>query len=347
MKFKSKTTLISGMLLSTLFLSACTPSINPDAKLLSVSGEDVVSLGYANFVAKYGQCEYDMSFGSYFGDEMWTQEMTSSGTTFETQVKDDMLEGLKKSYVQVAHASDYKIALTKEENKAIEKAADTFMEANSKEAIEALGATKEYVVRYLEEATIARRVKEAVEKEAKVNVTKEESEQRTISYVLFSTEPTTDEEGNSVELTDEEKAAKKEAAMMVAEAPDFEKAIEESGETLQTHSFTIADDPAQDTIVSEEVINEAAKLQEGECSGVIESEGMGYFVIRLDALLDEEATADKVKELEAEKRSAHYDEQIEKWVEETSWTVDEKEWKKVVFNQLFERTVSDSTSEDE
>ena len=87
--------------------------IDADAAAVTVAdGEDTVTLGYANFVAKYTQAVYETTYGSSLGEDMWSRDLYGNGNTFEEDVKSDVMDSLQEQYLLVHHASDYGVELT-------------------------------------------------------------------------------------------------------------------------------------------------------------------------------------------------------------------------------------------
>ena len=348
--------LMAVSLSGALLLTGC-GRINSNATLVTVTNGDTtetISLGYGNFVARYNQALYDMYYGSYMGEDMWTEDLMGTGNTMQDDTKESVLEEMETWYVSKLHADQYGVSISADDEKAIVDAAAAFMEANSETAKEQIGATEDYVKRLLTERTYAVRVQTAIEQEAEgeVEVTNDEAKQSTFSYYKFDkTEDegaaaTADavvdaiEDAESEEDTDsaaEAEAANQEAlanAKQVAAAEDFDNAGSSVDAELSTYSFTTAADPADDTGMDEAVITAAKKLSEGQVSDVIETDD-GYYVIRLDKKYDKEATETKKEELKNQKVSEYYDEILDGWKGEITWTVDEKAWAKVTFEERF------------
>lgn len=346
MKKTIKTMAVAMLLVFTMIMGACGQvKIDANAKLVDIDdGAATIELGYGNFVARYNQAAYDMYYGMYFGDDVWSQEMTSSGTTFQDQTKDSIMEELKRIYVLNSKAEEYKVSISDEDNKKIADAAAKFMSNNSDEAIEQMGATEEYVIRMLTENTIAIRVEKAIKAEAKVSVDDDEAAQSTFSYAFFSTEATIDEEGNSIELTDDEKTAKKDAADAVAEAEDFDAAVTDQGEEVKTYSFS-TNGNSDDETLDATIIDAAKKLEDGEMSEVITVDEKGYYVVRMDKVSDSDATQSKKEALEEAQRNEYATTVIDKLTEAVKWTVDENNWSKVQFDKLFDTKVETDSEE--
>ena len=87
-----------------------------------------------------------------------------------------------------------------------------FDEGNELEAKELVSGETEYVERVLTLLTIQKKMTDAVTKDVSTEVSDEEAAQNEYAVCKFSRYTTTDEEGNSKTLTDEEKAALKETA---------------------------------------------------------------------------------------------------------------------------------------
>lgn len=305
--------------------------IDRDATAVTINGgEDTISLGYVNFVAKYTQASYDLGYGSYLGTDMWEQDFYGTGNTMEEDVKSDLMDSLEEEYLLKAHAGDYGISLTEEETAAIEEAADQFMKDNTEDAVDQLGAASEYVKTMLEYQIYANKVGEAIRSQAQVTVSDEEARVRTFTYAYFSTQDTTDEEGNVTALTDEEKAERKEMAQILTEGNNFMLGADTSGAEVETYSYS-----QSDTGMAEEVLQAADALSEGQVSSVIEVEDEGYYVVRLDSANDQEKTEENREKLLEEKKTRYLQDVIDQWKEDFSWEVDEKQWGKVTFDIPF------------
>lgn len=333
MKRNKAVALASIALAGTFVLSGC--AAKPSDTLIKVGdGKDKITFGYGNFVAKYNQAVYDEYYLQYMGEGYWSREQ--NGKTMEDTVKDNVIDGIEEQYVDKLHAKDYDVKLTSDDKKKIKAAAEKFMSSNTDQAINQMGATEEYVEDLLEYETYQARVRQKIEDQTDVTVTDDEANQSTISYVCFSTASTTDASGNAVEKTDAEKAALKKQAENVAAASDFDAAAKKEGATVETDSYTTKGDSSEDTTVGADVIDAAKKLtKEGQISGVIEVKDKGYYVVRMDKLLDKDATAKKKKSLTSEKKQAAYEKIVKKWKKSADFELNEKLWKQVTFDDLF------------
>lgn len=333
MKRNKAVALASIALAGTFVLSGC--AAKPSDTLIKVGdGKDKITFGYGNFVAKYNQAVYDEYYLQYMGEGYWSREQ--NGKTMEDTVKDNVIDGIEEQYVDKLHAKDYDVKLTSDDKKKIKAAAEKFMSSNTDQAINQMGATEEYVEDLLEYETYQARVRQKIEDQTDVTVTDDEANQSTISYVCFSTASTTDASGNAVEKTDAEKAALKKQAENVAASSDFDAAAKKEGATVETDSYTTKGDSSEDTTVGADVIDAAKKLtKEGQISGVIEVKDKGYYVVRMDKLLDKDATSKKKESLTSEKKQAAYEKIVKKWKKSADFELNEKLWKQVTFDDLF------------
>ncbi|MCR4999050.1 MAG: peptidyl-prolyl cis-trans isomerase [Lachnospiraceae bacterium] len=340
-------TCVSASLAASMLFTGCgSDKLDSSASLVTVGSETIVDLGYGNFAAKFNQAVYDQIYVSYFGSVMWDQEMGEEGT-MEDSVKKQILDDLETYYVSGLHAADYDVALTEEQESSIAEAAKTFMEKNTEEALTQMGATEEYAVRYMKEQTVANMLRKKVEAEAEVSISDEEAIQSSISYVLYESTKT-DDSGNSVDLSKDELVALRTSATALATADDFDAEAENQGVTVSTYSFTKAADASEDTTLGETVIAEAKKLSNGQTSPVIEVEGKGLYVVRMDSVEDDEATATKRENLEKDARSSYYNDKLKEWKDAIDWKVDDKQWSKVTFKKYFTsvETTDETTSEE-
>ena len=111
-------------------------------------------------------------------------------------------------YLVKQHASEYKVELTDEEKKKIDKAAEEFVEDNTLEDKEVVSGYKKYVKEYLELATIQQKMDAPMKEGVDENVSDEDAAQKKIEYVQFSYTKK-DDSGQSVQMTDDERRQKK------------------------------------------------------------------------------------------------------------------------------------------
>ncbi|NEX02142.1 foldase protein PrsA [Pseudobutyrivibrio sp. NOR37] len=329
-----KTTCVAA-LAGTVLLTGCGNKIKDSATLITIKGEntkETITLGYGNFVARYQQSLYEQFYPmmGYDVSTMWSQDMMGGlGYSMEDQTKSGIITDIEQMYVVKQHAADYGITLSDEQNKAIADATAKFMSDNSKDTLEELGATEEYVKRYLEEKTIYKLVETAVEDAEDANITEDDCWMRTFSYVQIDTSGTDPTTGTVKEYTDEELAAFKDQADSIAAASDFDAEVEAQELTSSTYSYLKGEE--SDEKMDMAIISAAEELEEGDTSDVIEVEGVGYYVIHLTSDHDEDASADKKSSLKTDA----FNSLVDTWMSAYEFTLDDDQWAKVTFTDHF------------
>lgn len=311
----------------------------------TVDGEKV-TLGLANYIVRDQQAQmesyYQMMAQSYGMDmstmQIW-DEKTEDGKTIGESTKDDAMETIHTLYAMKSHADEYDVTISEEEKSKIDEAAKSFMEANSAETLEKLAVSEGDIVTYLELLTYRQKLHDPMVADVDQEESEKEANQSTVSVVKFSTAGTEkDDEGNTIELTEEEKKAKKEQAQQlldklkasenVAEA-DMDAMAQEIDENLYayTPSFTTAG--SENDTLEQSVINAVANLEDGQLVQEVVEGVDAYYVVRLDKKLDEEATANKKESIISEREQEQYDELVEDWTKDSKLKVEKNVWKKV------------------
>lgn len=333
----------------TACMTGCSGSLDTDAVVATVGGEDV-TLGVANFYARMQQGQYETYYAGMMGttpEEMWSQEYTE-GTTLEDETKDGVLEMLEDLYVISQHADEYEVALTEDEEKAISDAAAQFDADNTDEAKEAVSGYRKDVEKLLELLTIQNKMEKPMKEGVGEEVSDEEAAQKSMQYVYFPF-TTTDDSGNSTEMTDEEKEDLRSAAQdfddQVKDGEDFESAAESADVEVRTTTFD-----SESTSPDADLIAAADTLEaEGDVTDVIETDS-GLYVARLTSLLDRDATDQEKQNIVEQRRQDQYDSLLEDWRDAADITVNEKVWAKVDFEDqgvtIITSETEDGTADD-
>ena len=336
--------LLTGTVLTGLMAGGCGSTISDTAEFAKL-GDTTITMGVANFFAKYQQAVYDSYYMSFFGEDMWNSDLYGNGQTLTEDMKENVADSLQDLYTLKAHMGDYDISLSDDEEAAITKAAEDFIAGNSKAAIKQIGAENiENVKEMLRLQTIQKKMHDRIIKDADTTVTDEEAAQRTFSYVTVAADHTHDEEGEEAGHPEEELAALKATADAVAGAEDFDAAAADAGLTVSTASYGSAADEGSSFDAS--VLEAADALKEGEVSQTIDVDGT-YYVLRLDSELDAEATQNKKEELISQKEEDYYNDILDGWkdAKDAAFVINEEEWAKVVFVDRFKAPEEETESE--
>ena len=340
MKKRLMALLLSGVLAVSMF-AGCGSEMDKTA-VVATDGTTDITLGLANFAARFSQAQYDDFYVAYFGQGVWDTDMYGYGTTMEDDMKASVLQSLYAMYGMKNHMADYGVEITTEDFANISAAASHFIGSNSEEAREALGAELEYVEEYLELLTIQSRMHGEIIKGADTNVSDEEAKTSAYSQVYVSKTSYQDEEGNTVNYTDEDRAILAEtvaAFATEAKANGLEAAAETYGYTVTTGTYN-----ASTSVVAEVADALKAMTTDGQVSGVIELEN-AYYVVQMDAVVDAEATEANRQSIISDRQTALYTEVVDGYVAESEWKVKNNVWEKVSFDNLFTLSLSETTEE--
>lgn len=324
---------LAGVLV-TASLTGCGSFNNDD--VVAAVGNDEITAGMGNFYARMQQAQYESYYAGMMGttgETMWTQEVDEEGTTYEASVKESMLTSLENLYLMKQHAGEYGVVVTDEEMKDIQEAAVKFDEDNTLEDKEAVSGYQKYVEEYLRMMTIASKMEEPMKAGVNEEVSDDEAAQKSMKYVYFAYS-TTDEDGSSKDMTDEEKEALKKTAqefadnLKASEAKDIDAAAAAAGyEVLSTtfDSESVSPDSGLVTAVD-------ALTTEGDVTDVVEAD-YGLYVGKLVSLLDREATDQEKQNIVENRKNEQYESLLEKWREDTEIEEYKKVWDKIDFKK--------------
>lgn len=335
---------MAGMLAVTL-LSGCQQKQVDNDQVLATIGDTEISYGLANFYARMVQSRYENYYTDLTGStpsEFWEQNFL--GQVYEESVKSDLMDTLVELCLVSQHADEYDIALTEEEEKAIQKAAADFEEENDLETKKKVSGYAEYIEEYLRMFTIQKKMDAPMKEGVDEDISDEEAAQKSMKYVFFSYTKEEDSEkkaeddskdkedgGESSEMSDDEKEElKTEAEKFAKELKDSEdKDIDALAEEADLEVETVTFD-SETRVPDVTLIEEADQLKENESTDVIETDS-GLYVAVVTSLLDRKATDEKKESMIEDRKDEQYDSLIEKWKGEIEITVDNDLWQGIDF----------------
>ena len=218
LKAKAVCVMLSASM-AAMGLTGCGSENVDGTKTAITVNDESITLGQANFMLRYQQATmynyysrmYSM-YGMQMPSEMYDKEGDDGKTTGET-FKEQSLETIEKEILMRQHAEEYGISLTDEEKQQAKEAAQAFADKNGDDVMKKLHATVEDIQDALELYVIQTRIYDPIIADVDTEVSDEEAKQTSISYITVSTAGTEkDDDGKTIDLTDEEKAAKKEIA---------------------------------------------------------------------------------------------------------------------------------------
>ena len=309
-------------------LSGCGKTIDGEKTVATVDGTDI-PLGVVSLYARESQAQTVAMYKSFMGtaDNIWSQTVDSeSGTTYGEQARDQFLEQVELMYIMKEKAADYNVVVTSDDETAIADAAAQFMSDNDEETLKELAVTEDQVKTLLELETYRQRIYEPIRNEAEINITDEEAQQSAFSYVSISI--------SGSDLTDDDIATRKEEAQEIldkmkgdpsADMGETAKSVNDSYAGLSGTIFTNDSDDEDITNSYDDAVVEALRtLKDGEVYGELVETDSSIYILRMDNVKDDDATASKKESLENTKRTAYYSDTTGKWLEDADITVNNK-----------------------
>ena len=322
---------LAGVMAAGMLTGCGSKPLDGTKTVATIDGTDI-PLGIVSLYARQQQEQTTAMYLSFMGsaDNIWDTS-DDSGETYGEQAVDSSLKAVELMYLLKEKAADYNVEITDDEETAIADAASQFMSDNSEETIKELGVTEDQVKTLLELRTIQQKTHDSIVAEGNITVSDDEANQSSFTYVSIST--------SGDDITDDEKAEKKEQAQEIldkmkedptADMSEVAKEVDDSYSAVQGN-FTVkeSDDEDEDEDSSaypEEVLTVLRGLTEGEVASDIIETDTGYYVVRLDKVLDEDATASKRESLKSSKEEDYYTETTDGWLDDA----DVKEVKKVL-----------------
>lgn len=311
---------------------------NGNKVLFSYDGTDV-TLKKAWIYGKMTAAQYESYYTSYFGENFWTMDMGTddegNATTFEDYVKEQVVTQIKQVIVLNNKAEEVECSLTDEDKEQCAEYAKAFAEDESGKAILAeCGATEEDMQEIYEENALASKVQEYMIKDTDTNVSDDEARKTTISRVVFATTKT-DDDGNTVDMTDDEKAQVLATAQAAQEELKAGKSIADIAEAQEYTNIdeTFAAGESEEGEAFEKML---AGMKDGDITQEVQECDNGYVIAQLTAYTDADATAENKETIIAERQQEKFKEVYDEWTKdlEAEWSykedVDQELWAELV-----------------
>ena len=271
---------MSAMMAAGLLAGCGSSKLDGNKTAVTVNGTEI-PMGVVSLGVRYSQASMEAMY-SYFGyRDFWdTVADEESGQTMGQQQVDGVLTQIENEEIYRQKAADYGIEITADDQKKIDEAAAAFMAANSEETIEVLGCTEDHVKTYLELQMIQSRMNNALRDEATVEVSDDEANQTTFTYIsIAAPEETAEEteeaaeettetaEDTAEETADEAEEAAEETADKAEEAADAaeetaEKAADAAEETAEKAADAAEETAEKAADAAEETAEKAADTAE-------------------------------------------------------------------------------------
>ena len=324
---------LSGVMAIGMLSGCGSKSIDGEKTVATVDGTDI-PMGVVSLYARESQAQTVAMYKSFMGSagNIWSQVVDEdAGTTYGEQAVGQFLEQVELMYIMKEKAADYGVEVTSDDETAIADAAAQFMQDNDEDTLKELAVSEDQVKTLLELETYRQRIYDPIRNEAEVNITDEEAQQSSFSYVSISI--------SGDDLTDDDIATRKEQAQEIldkmkedptADMSEIAKGVDDSYSAVQGNFTTKESEDEDEDSGSEAYPDEVLKvlrgLKDGEVADNIIETDTGYYVVRLDKINDEDATASKRESLQNSKESTYFTDTTAKWLDEA----DVKAVKKVI-----------------
>lgn len=348
--------LLAAGLMLTGSLAGCGKSDTLDGTQAVAVMDDTtnVPLGEVNFLLRYQQAQMESYYGAMLGmTNVYGQDISGSGTVYGETAKENLMTQFNEMYVLEAEAGNYGVELTEDEKTAISEAAAQFIEDNDTEVQNALGVSQADVEHVLTLMTIQEKMYEPLTADVDTEISDEEAAQKRIAYVFMSTAGTeTDDDGNTIDLTDEEKAAKKQELQDILDAAkeggDLQAAVDAANENRDEDSQLACSETtygADSTSPVEEVRTAADALKDGEFADIVEIDS-GYYAVQMISTFDEDATATKKDSILVERKNTLYEEQCTELEAAHTFEIKDKVLAELTFDRNYVLNTSTTESTD-
>ena len=236
--------------------------------LMTVNGEDV-RLGVGSFYAKYEQASiyqiYSMYFGQTTGIFDSAHDHDGGQETYGDEMKESVISDLKKMMTIKQHADEYGVSLTDEQKKAIDEAAQAYIDGNDESVRAKIGADKEDVVTLMTLQSLQAAMMDPIVKDVDTEISDEEAQQTSLTYVKVDVQS----EAESAESAAESLAA--ESAGSAAESAAAESTASTSESAAAESTASAAESAAAESSESAAESSSAESAESAAESAAAES----------------------------------------------------------------------------
>lgn len=351
MKTMTKRTAVAALtgVMAVGMLTGCGEKKLDGTKTVATVDGTEIPLGIVSLSVREGQAQTEAMYKSFMGGQdysIWSMD-AEDGKTYGEQAVEQSLKDVELMYIMKEKAADYNVEVTDDDEQKIADAAAAFMAANSEETLQELAVSEDQVKTYLELQTYKSRMHDPLIADVDKDVSDEEAQQSSFDYVSIST----------ADLSDDEIKQKKEDAQKILDGlnadPDGDfseiaKSVDDSY-TVLSGSFDTNEDASEEDSDDEdettasssnypdEVMKVLRTLKDGEVGPDVIEADSAYYVVKLDKVNDEDATATKKESIISTRENELYTETTDKWLDEADIKVEKKVLKtlKVTDNHKF------------
>lgn len=245
-----------------------------------------------------------------YSDQIW--DISLNGGTFESYVKNSLLNFLAKEKCMVAMAKEHEMSTTGEEEQKIKEAAEKYCSALSGEEQEATGITTEIAEKVFREYYLSNKLLESLTKDVNVEISDNDARVIHVQQIFLK------------DKTEDNKALAEKLVAKLADGADF---------TGLADSYSDSDtvDVARTRgEYPQEVDTAAFALSDGEISSVIEAAD-GYYILKCTEDYDEAATNEHKKQMEADLKEEAFTQLYDTFTSGLSAEYNDKAWEELSY----------------
>ena len=351
MKTMTKRTAVAALtgVMAVGMLTGCGEKKLDGKKTVATVDGTEIPLGIVSLSVREGQAQTEAMYKSFMGGQdysIWSMD-AEDGKTYGEQAVEQSLKDVELMYIMKEKAADYGVEVTSDDETAIADAAAQFMQDNDEDTLKELAVSEDQVKTLLELETYRQRIYDPIRNEAEVNITDEEAQQSSFSYVSISI--------SGDDLTDDDIATRKEQAQEIldkmkedptADMGETAKAVDDTYSGLTGTIFTNdSDDEDISNSYDDAVVEALRTLKDGEVYGELVETDSSVYVLRMDKVNDQDATASKKESLENTKRSEYYSETTQKWLDDADITVNDKVLSTLTITDEHSFTIKETTAD--
>lgn len=337
--------LISTLAVGMTLISGCSQKTDDPSKsiVLTINDKDIYmnEMMYYIMAVEATGAQYEAMYQQYMGTSYWdqTDPTDPEGKTVREQAKEYIIDNAQMYEILYDKAVKEGYTLTDEEKTQVETYSDEILSNISDEQLKITGFTKEVLTQVQEKLTLAGKYYndlldsfEINEDDIKSTINRADYKQYKTEYLFVSTTKF-DENNNSVELTDKEKAEAKEtinaALKKVKAGKEFSAIAEENDQLLNSTLDFIPDDGT-----AEEAYQTAALgLENNEFSDVVETK-TGYYIIKMVDNDSSDAYDSAVASAVTQAQQDAFDTEYENLKKDYTITINSKVWDPIVIGNI-------------
>ncbi|MEE0954321.1 MAG: hypothetical protein U0L49_00740 [Eubacterium sp.] len=300
-------------------------------------GDNSISLGAASFLLRYSQAATTnmMTAYGYGTTGIWDTAYTNSSSeevTYGQEFKDSVRDNIAVDILMKAHSDEYNVTIPEDLQTSIDDTAKKVYEKN-KDSMDENGISEENIKEAIEFETYTRLMYNPMIADTDRNVSDDEAAMSTLTYARIDF-VTSDDQGNQVNLTDDQKQEKWDNLEKLIEKVkedsdpagcDMKALAEEIDPDLVVGDTSYNDDS---TLLPDKIYETARSLEDGRIYDKVIDTGDYYYVVRQNKKFDEDATETQKQTIISTRESDNYNKKLDAWKKESE-TKTEKCWDKL------------------